>query len=59
MHGRVVLLPRLPNVARPRLDAATVPVGALRDELFAGGPDERFRLGLDVIVRGLATYIQD
>lgn len=29
------------------------------DELFAGGPDERFRLGLEVIVRGLATYIED
>jgi hypothetical protein len=26
------------------------------DELFSGGPDERFELGLDVILRGLASY---
>jgi AcrR family transcriptional regulator len=28
------------------------------DELFSGGPDERFELGLDVIIRGLASYIE-
>jgi AcrR family transcriptional regulator len=28
------------------------------DELFSGGPDERFELGLDIIIRGLASYIQ-
>jgi TetR/AcrR family tetracycline transcriptional repressor len=27
----------------------------LVDELMSGGPDERFELGLDVIVRGLAA----
>jgi hypothetical protein len=26
------------------------------DDLFAGGPDDRFEFGLDVIVRGLSTY---
>ena len=26
------------------------------DELFSGGPEERFELGLDVILRGLASY---
>jgi AcrR family transcriptional regulator len=29
---------------------------ATLDELFAGGPQERFELGLDVILRGLASY---
>jgi AcrR family transcriptional regulator len=29
---------------------------ATLDELFGGGPDERFELGLDVILRGLASY---
>jgi AcrR family transcriptional regulator len=29
---------------------------ATLDELFAGGVDERFELGLDVILRGLASY---
>jgi hypothetical protein len=29
---------------------------ATLDELFSGGPDERFELGLDVILRGLASY---
>jgi AcrR family transcriptional regulator len=33
-------------------------VHATLDELFSGGPDERFELGLDVIIRGLASYIQ-
>jgi TetR/AcrR family transcriptional regulator, tetracycline repressor protein len=33
-------------------------VHAALDELFSGGPDERFELGLDVIIRGLASYIQ-
>jgi AcrR family transcriptional regulator len=28
----------------------------LVDELMSGGPDERFELGLDVIVRGLASH---
>ena len=32
-------------------------VHATLDELFSGGPDERFELGLDVIIRGLASYI--
>ncbi|MGH2949897.1 MAG: TetR/AcrR family transcriptional regulator C-terminal domain-containing protein, partial [Solirubrobacteraceae bacterium] len=27
----------------------------LVDELMAGGPDERFEFGLDVLVRGLAA----
>jgi hypothetical protein len=26
--------------------------------LFSGGPDERFELGLEVIIRGLASYIE-
>ena len=26
------------------------------DELVSGGPEERFELGLDVILRGLASY---
>jgi AcrR family transcriptional regulator len=30
---------------------------ATLDELFSGSPDERFELGLDVIIRGLASYI--
>jgi AcrR family transcriptional regulator len=30
---------------------------ALLDELFAGGPDERFEFGLDVIARGLAAHV--
>jgi AcrR family transcriptional regulator len=34
-------------------------VRATLDELFGGGPDERFELGLDVIIRGLASYIQE
>jgi hypothetical protein len=25
------------------------------DEMFSGGPDERFGLGLDLILRGLAS----
>jgi AcrR family transcriptional regulator len=29
---------------------------ATLDELFGGGPQERFELGLDVILRGLASY---
>jgi len=33
-------------------------VHATLDELFSGGPDERFELGLEVIARGLASYIQ-
>ena len=33
-------------------------VHATLDELFRGGPDERFELGLDVLIRGLASYIQ-
>jgi AcrR family transcriptional regulator len=33
-------------------------VHATLDELFSGGPDERFELGVDVIIRGLASYIQ-
>ena len=28
------------------------------DDLFAGDPDERFRLGLEVIVRGIASYAE-
>ena len=32
-------------------------VHAVLDEMFSGGPDERFELGLDVILRGLASYI--
>jgi AcrR family transcriptional regulator len=31
-------------------------IHATLDELFSGGPDERFELGLDVILRGLASY---
>ena len=33
-------------------------VHATLDELFSGGPEERFRLGLEVITRGLASYIE-
>ena len=32
---------------------------AILDELFSGTPDERFDLGLDVIIRGIASYIED
>jgi hypothetical protein len=28
------------------------------DEMFSGGPDERFELGLEIITRGFASYIQ-
>jgi AcrR family transcriptional regulator len=28
------------------------------DEMFSGGPDERFELGLEIIIRGFASYIQ-
>jgi len=31
---------------------------ATMDELFSGGPDERLELGLDVIIRGMASYIE-
>jgi AcrR family transcriptional regulator len=31
---------------------------ATLDDLFRGGPDERFALGLEVIIRGLASYIE-
>jgi AcrR family transcriptional regulator len=31
---------------------------ATLDELFRGGLDERFELGLEVIIRGLASYIE-
>jgi AcrR family transcriptional regulator len=31
---------------------------ATLDELVAGGPEERFELGLDVLIRGLASYIE-
>jgi Tetracyclin repressor-like, C-terminal domain len=31
-------------------------VVATVDEMFSGGPEERFELGLDVILRGLASY---
>jgi AcrR family transcriptional regulator len=33
-------------------------VHATLDELFGGDPDERFELGMEVIVRGLASYIE-
>jgi AcrR family transcriptional regulator len=33
-------------------------VHATLDELFGGGPDERYELGLDVILRGIASYIE-
>jgi AcrR family transcriptional regulator len=33
-------------------------VHATLDELFGGGAEERFRLGLEVIIRGLASYIE-
>ena len=33
-------------------------VHATLDVLFSGGPDERFELGVDVIIRGLASYIE-
>jgi AcrR family transcriptional regulator len=33
-------------------------VHAALDELFSGGPDERFELGLEIILRGFASYIQ-
>lgn len=32
-------------------------IHATLDELTEGGPDERYELGLDVIIRGLASYI--
>jgi hypothetical protein len=48
MRGYFASLPadQFPNVV------ATV------DELFSGGPEERFELGLDVILRGMASYAQ-
>jgi AcrR family transcriptional regulator len=33
-------------------------VHATLDEMFSGGPDERFELGLEIIIRGFASYIQ-
>jgi AcrR family transcriptional regulator len=33
-------------------------VHATLDELVSGGPDERFELGLDIIIRGIASYTQ-
>jgi AcrR family transcriptional regulator len=33
-------------------------VHATLDELFSGGPDQRFELGLEIIMRGFASYIQ-
>jgi AcrR family transcriptional regulator len=33
-------------------------VHATLDDMFGGGPDERFELGLDIIIRGIASYIQ-
>jgi AcrR family transcriptional regulator len=33
-------------------------IHATLDELFSGSPDERFELGLEVIIRGLASYIE-
>lgn len=33
-------------------------VHATLDELFSGGPDERYELGIDVILRGIASYIE-
>lgn len=46
MRGYLASLPpsRFPNVVE------------LVDELMAGGPDERFEFGLDVLVRGLAAH---
>jgi TetR/AcrR family tetracycline transcriptional repressor len=46
VRGYFASLPadRLPNVL------------ATLDELFSGDADERFELGLDVILRGLASY---
>jgi AcrR family transcriptional regulator len=32
-------------------------VHATLDELVSGGPDERFELGLEIITRGLASYV--
>jgi AcrR family transcriptional regulator len=31
---------------------------ATLDEIFSGGADERFELGLEIIIRGFASYIQ-
>jgi AcrR family transcriptional regulator len=31
---------------------------ATLDELVSGGPEERFELGLDVLIRGLASYVE-
>jgi hypothetical protein len=42
-----------PNRARPVRN-----VHATLDQLFSGGLDERFELGLAVIIRGLASYIE-
>lgn len=33
-------------------------VHATLAELFGGGPDERFELGIDVILRGIASYVE-
>ena len=33
-------------------------VHATLDQLTSGGPDERFELGLEIITRGFASYIQ-
>jgi AcrR family transcriptional regulator len=47
IHGYFASLPpdRFPNTV------------AMADALVAGGPDERFEFGLDVIIRGLASYL--
>ena len=33
-------------------------IHATLGELFSGGPDERFELGVDVLIRGLASYVE-
>jgi hypothetical protein len=33
-------------------------IHATLGELFSGSPDERFELGVDVIIRGLASYVE-
>ena len=33
-------------------------IHATLDEMFSGGGDERFELGLEIIIRGFASYIQ-
>jgi hypothetical protein len=52
-----------PGEARSRGLSRLGTSGALlhdtQDQLLSGGPDERFELGLDIILRGIASYLEE